>query len=151
MELIALGCDHGGFALMEAVIKHLEQRGIEYKNFGVYECKSVDYPDIALPVAEMVASGQAEKGILICGTGIGMSIAANKVTGIRASVCGEEFSTKFTRLHNDSNILCLGARVTGEGLALSLVDLYIDTPFEGDRHTARVEKITEIERKYSHE
>ena len=146
--MIALGCDHGGFSLMAEVIKHLEERGIEFKNFGTLDGCAIDYPDIALPVAKSVVSGEAEKAILICGTGIGMSIAANKVKGIRASVCGDEFSAKFTRLHNNANILCLGARVIGGGIALELVDIFLDTPFEGGRHLTRINKIADIERMF---
>lgn len=102
---------------MQEIIAHLEKRGVEYKNFGITECKSVDYPDIALPVAQSVAKGECEKGLLVCGTGIGMSMAANKVKGIRAACCSDHFSVKFTRLHNDANILCLGGRVIGPGVA----------------------------------
>lgn len=143
--MIAIGCDHGGFELAEKVMTHLKTQNIQYKNFGAFECKSVDYPDIALPVAQSVANGEAEFGILICGTGIGMSIAANKIKGIRAAVCTDHFSTRFTRLHNNTNVLCLGARVLGDLFALELVDLFLQTQFEGGRHEQRVEKITQIE------
>lgn len=144
--MIAIGCDHGGLELKNAILKHLEDRGIEYKDFGIYENRSVDYPDIAAPVCTFVADGSAEKGILVCGTGIGMSIAANKIKGIRAAVCTDHFSTKYTRLHNNTNVLCLGGRVIGPGLALELVDLFLDTPFEGGRHQTRIDKIADLER-----
>ncbi len=143
--MIALGSDHGGFQLKQEIMQYLDSKGLQYKDFGSFDCGAIDYPTIALPVAQAVASAQMEKGILVCGTGIGMSIAANKVKGIRASVCGDTFSTRFTRLHNDANILCLGARVTGGGLALDIVELFINTPFEGGRHAGRVALISEIE------
>ena len=144
--MIAIGCDHGGFELKNHVIKYLEDKGYEVKDYGTYSEDSVDYPDCAKPVCEAVMSGEAEKGILFCGTGIGMSIAANKVKGIRAAACSEHFSAKFTRLHNDSNILCLGGRVIGVGTAIELADLFVDTEFEGGRHANRVDKIMAIER-----
>lgn len=143
--MIAIGCDHGGFELKEAITAHLKERGIEYKDFGIYEVKSVDYPEIAALVAKSVQSGECEKGILVCGTGIGMSLAANKFKGIRAAACSETFSAKYTRLHNDSNILCLGGRVIGPGVGLEMVDLFIDTEFEGGRHTRRVDMIKALE------
>ena len=145
--IIAIGCDHGGFEHKEAIKEHLISRGFEVKDFGIESVGSVDYPDIALPVAKAVAKSECDKGILICGTGIGMSLAANKVKGIRAAVCSEHFSAKYTRLHNDSNILCLGGRVIGIGTAIELVDLFVDTVFEGGRHQKRIDKITEIENK----
>lgn len=142
---IAVGCDHGGLEHKNAIIAHLTERGFEVGNFGIDDTKSVDYPDIALPLAKAVASGEYALGILVCGTGIGMSLAANKVKGIRAAACSEHFSAKYTRLHNNSNILCLGGRVIGIGTALELVDLFVDTEFEGGRHQNRVDKITAIE------
>ena len=142
---IAIGCDHGGFEHKNAIEKHLTDRGFEVTDFGIYENKSVDYPEIALKVANSVSKGENELGILVCGTGIGMSLAANKVKGIRAAACSEHFSAKYTRLHNNSNILCLGGRVIGIGTALELVDLFVDTEFEGGRHQRRVDMITEIE------
>ena len=142
---IALGCDHGGVEHKNAILEHLKERGFEVKDFGIYEVKSVDYPDIAKPVAMSVANKEFDLGILVCGTGIGMSLAANKVKGIRAAVCSDHFSAKYTRLHNDSNVLCLGGRVIGIGTALELVDLFVDTQFEGGRHQLRVDKIMEIE------
>ena len=143
--MIAIGCDHGGFALKNEIIKHLNDHGYEVKDFGCYSEASVDYPDYAYPVAEAVANGSAEKGILICGTGIGMSIAANKVKGIRCALCCDTFSAHATREHNNSNILALGARVIGTGLALDIVDIWLSTDFTGGRHVARIDKITKIE------
>lgn len=142
---IALGNDHAGTGLKFIVKEHLEKQGYEVINLGTDDTASVDYPDYAKKVASAVKSGEAELGILICGTGVGMSIAANKFRGIRASLCGDCFSAEMTRRHNDSNILCLGARVTGSDLALRIVDIYLKTPFEGGRHSARVAKIKEIE------
>ena len=140
--MIALGCDHGGYGLMQDVIKHLEERGLEYKNYGCYSEESVDYPVYAKKVAHAVADGECERGILICGTGIGISITANKVPGIRAALCGDCFSAQATREHNDANILAMGARVTGLGLALKIVDTFLDTPFSNDeRHIRRIKMI----------
>ena len=142
--MIALGCDHGGYGLMQDVIKHLEERGLEYKNYGCYSEESVDYPVYAKKVAHAVAAGECERGILICGTGIGISITANKVPGIRAALCGDCFSAQATREHNDANILAMGARVTGPGLALKIVDTFLDTPFSNDeRHIRRIKMIEE--------
>ncbi len=142
---IALGCDHGGLEHKNTIAEHLKKRGFEVIDHGIYEQVSVDYPEIALKVANCIAQGEAELGILVCGTGIGMSLAANKVKGIRAAACSEHFSAKYTRLHNNSNILCLGGRVIGVGTALELVDLFVDTEFEGGRHQRRVDMITAIE------
>lgn len=137
--MIALGCDHGGYGLMQEVIRHLEDRGLEYKNYGCYSGESVDYPVYAKAAANAVASGECEKGILICGTGIGISIAANKVPGIRAALCHDCFSAEATRQHNDANMLAMGARVIGPGLALKIVDIFLDTPFSNDeRHIRRI-------------
>lgn len=143
--MIAIGCDHGGFELKKQIIKHLEEMGYEIKDFGCYSTESVDYPDYAYPVAEAVANGSAEKGILICGTGIGMSIAANKVKGIRCALCHDCFSAHATREHNDSNVLAMGARVIGTGLAIDIVDTWLKTEFSGGRHINRINKITDIE------
>lgn len=143
---IAIGCDHGGLEHKNAIVEHLKERGFEIIDFGIYEQKSVDYPEIAVKVANCIVSGEAERGFLVCGTGIGMSLAANKVKGIRAAACSEHFSAKYTRLHNDSNILCLGGRVIGVGTALELADLFVDTEFEGGRHQRRVDMITAIEK-----
>ena len=140
--MIAIGSDHGGFALKQAVMKHLEKRGLEYKDFGTYSEESCDYPEYGRMVAEAVASGECERGILICGTGIGISIAANKVPGIRAALCTDCFCAEATRQHNDANILAMGGRVVGEGLALKIVDTFLDTPFSNDeRHIRRISKI----------
>ncbi len=143
--MIALGCDHGGFALMQEIMKCLEERGLPYKNFGTFTEDSCDYPAIAEPVSRAVASGECEKGILICGTGIGMSIAANKIPGIRAALCAESFSAEMTRRHNDANILVLGARVIGLGVALYILDTFLKTPFDGGRHATRVDMLQKLE------
>ena len=140
--MIAIGCDHGGYVLKQELIKHLEERGLEYKDFGCMSEESCDYPDIAKPVANGVANGDYEKGILVCGTGLGISIAANKVKGIRAAVCTDCFCAEMTRLHNDANILCMGGRVVGAGLAIKIMDTFLDTEFSSDkRHIRRIEKI----------
>lgn len=142
---IAIGCDHGGLEHKNAIAEHLKERGFEVTDYGIYEQVSVDYPDIAAKVCASIVSGENERGILVCGTGIGMSIAANKVKGIRAAACSEHFSAKYTRLHNNSNVLCLGGRVIGVGTAIELADLFVDTDFEGERHQRRIDKITTIE------
>lgn len=140
--MIGLGCDHGGYELMMEVIAHLEQRGIEFHNYGTYSKESCDYPVFAKEVAHAVADGTCEKGILICGTGIGISITANKVPGIRAALCHDCFSAKATREHNNANILAMGGRVVGPGLALEIVDIFLDTPFSNDeRHVRRISQI----------
>lgn len=142
--MIALGCDHGGYPLMKEIIKYLDENGIAYKNFGTFSEESVDYPAYAKQVAHAVADGACEKGILVCGTGIGISIAANKVKGIRAALCGDVFSAKATREHNDANILAMGARVTGSGLALEILKAFLETPFSNDeRHIRRIRQIEE--------
>ncbi len=142
--MIAIGCDHAAVELKQAVKAYLDEQNISYIDLGT-DGEPCDYPDIAKAVAEKITSGECEKGILLCGTGIGMSIAANKIKGIRAAVCSEHFSTKYTRLHNDSNILCMGARVIGPGLAVELADIFLHTEFEGGRHQRRVDKITALE------
>lgn len=140
--MLALGCDHGGFELMQEVKAHLEKRGFEFKDFGCYSTDSVDYPEYAKKVAHAVADGECELGILICGTGIGISIAANKVKGIRAALCADCFSAQATKEHNNANILAMGARTTGPGLALKIVDTFLDTPFSNDeRHIRRIDMI----------
>ena len=140
--MIAIGCDHGGFALKQEIIKYLNEKKVEFKDFGTDSEASVNYAPIAAAVGHSVANGECEKGILICGTGIGMSMAANKVKGIRAACCSDHFSAKYTRLHNDANILCMGARVVGEGLALKIADTFLDTPFSNDeRHKRRISMI----------
>lgn len=143
--MIALGADHGGYLLKEEIKKHLDEKGIEYKDFGTYSTDSVDYAKIAFETCKSVTSGESEKAILCCGTGIGISMAANKVKGIRAACCSDWFSAKYTRLHNDANALCLGGRVVGAGLALEMVDIFLSTGFEGGRHQRRVDQITSIE------
>lgn len=143
--MIAIGCDHGGFALKNEVIKYLEANNIKYKDFGTHSEESVNYPPIAAAVGHSVADGECEKGILICGTGIGMSMAVNKVKGIRAACCSDHFSAKYTRLHNDANVICLGGRVIGAGVAIELVELFLNTEYEGGRHQARVDMIADIE------
>jgi len=148
--MIALGSDHAGFALKNVIAEHLKSRGFEVRDYGTFDCTSCDYPIFAEKVGNAVASGECEKGILVCGTGVGMSIAANKIKGVRAACCTDAFSAKYTRLHNDANILCLGARVLGEGLALMLCDLFIDTPYEGvngGNHARRVALIRSLEEK----
>lgn len=144
--MIALGADHGGFELKEAIKKHLEEKGIEVKDFGTHSADSVDYALIANEVGKSVAAGECERGILCCGTGIGISMAANKVKGIRAACCSDYFSAKYTRLHNDANILCMGGRVVGVGLGLELADVFLETEFEGGRHQRRIDQITAIEK-----
>ena len=142
--MIALGCDHGGYVLKKEVIKYLEERGIEYKDFGCYDEKSVDYPQYGKDVAHAVADGECEKGIIICGTGIGISIAANKVKGVRAALCTDCFMAEATRQHNDANVLAMGARVIGPGLALKIVDTFLNTEFSNDeRHIRRINQIEE--------
>ena len=140
--MIALASDHGGFDLKESIKKHLEERGIEYKDFGTYDKNSCDYPDFGLQAAKAVASGECEKGIVVCTTGIGISIVCNKVKGIRCALCSETTSVRLTREHNDANILCMGARVISEAKALEITDIVLDTPFSGDeRHSRRISKI----------
>ena len=140
--MIAIGSDHGGFALKQALMAHLDRRGLAYKDFGTYSEASCDYPVYAKAVANAVVSSECERGIIICGTGIGVSITANKIHGIRAALCGDCFSAEATRLHNDANVLCMGARVVGEGLALKIADTFLDTPFSNDeRHIRRISMI----------
>ncbi len=148
---IAIGCDHGAFRLKNEIIEFLksEKEHYEIKDFGTYSEDSCDYPDIALPVAEAVANKEFDFGILLCGTGIGIGISANKVPGIRAALCNDTFSAHATREHNNANILTMGQRVVGTGLALDIVRAFLTTKFEGGRHIKRIEKITEIEKKYS--
>lgn len=142
--MIALGSDHGGLALKRHVMEYLDARGLEYQDFGCYTAESCDYPDFGRAAAEAVASGACDRGIVICTTGIGISIAANKVPRIRCALCGDCFSAKATRLHNNANVLALGALVTGPGLALEIVDIFLDTPFsEEERHSRRVSQLEE--------
>lgn len=146
---IAIGCDHGGFRLKEEIINFLNAEGILYNDFGTYSTDSVDYPDIAEKVGTSIINGQCDRGILICGTGIGISIAANKMPGIRCALCHDTFSARATREHNDSNILAMGERVIGVGLALDIVKIWLDTGFAGGRHSKRVEKIINLEKNYT--
>lgn len=140
--MIALGCDHGGYGLKQEIIGYLKQQGIEYQDYGCFDESSCDYPVYAKKVAHAVAEGTCEQGILICGTGIGISIAANKVRGIRAALCHDVFSAEATRLHNDANILAMGARVIGPGLAIKIVDTFLNTPFSREeRHINRIRQI----------
>lgn len=142
--MIAVGCDHGGFELKQEILKHLRSRNIPYQDLGTYSADSCDYPVYAKAVARAVLSGECDRGILICGTGIGVSITANRFPGIRAALCGDCFSAEATRSHNDANVLALGARVTGPGLALKIVDTFLDTPFSNEeRHSRRISLIEE--------
>lgn len=141
--MIAIGCDHGGFELKQAVMKKLEEMGVEYKDFGSYSADSCDYPDIAKVVCAAITSKECEKGILICGTGIGMSMAANKIRGIRAAHVTDTFSARVTKEHNDANVICLGGRITGVSVALEMVEAYLTATFQGGRHQIRVDKIEE--------
>lgn len=145
---IAIGCDHGGINLKPFVEKVLKEREIEIVDMGCFDTSSVDYPDYALKVAEAVSQGIADKGIIMCGTGIGISIAANKVKGIRAAVCHDLFTAKMCAEHNDANILSMGGRIISGEMAADMVEVWLDTPFAGGRHTGRVDKITQIENKY---
>lgn len=146
---IVIGSDHGGFRLKSEIIKHIESKGFEFFDFGCYSTDSVDYPDVGQAVAEAVAKGEYDRGIIICGTGIGISIAANKVPGIRAALCGDCFSAKASREHNNANILAMGERVIGVELAKMITDIWLTTEFSGGRHSGRVDKLTAIECKYS--
>ena len=140
--MLALGCDHGGYPLMKEVIKYLDEAGIEYKNFGTYSEESCDYPVYAKLAANAVVSCECDKGILICGTGIGISITANKIKGIRCALCHDCFSAKATRLHNDANMLAMGARVVGPGLAIEIVKNFLATDFSNEeRHIRRIKQI----------
>jgi ribose 5-phosphate isomerase B len=146
---IAIGSDHAGISLKNEVLKHLETKGVEFKDFGTYSEASCDYPDFAEKVAESVVNKEFEFGILVCGTGIGISIAANKVPGIRAALCSDTFSAHACREHNDANILAMGARVVGAGVACDIVDSFLGAEFEGNRHQKRIDKISQIEKKYN--
>ena len=143
--MIALGSDHGGYELKQEIKRYLEEQKLEYKDFGSYDEEACDYPVYAKEVAHAVADGECEKGILICGTGIGISITANKVKGVRAALCSDCFSAEATRLHNDANILAMGGRVVGPGLAVKIVDTFLNTEFSGDeRHMRRIRQIEDI-------
>ena len=146
---IAIGCDHGAFRLKNEIIEFLNSENYEVKDFGTYSEESCDYPDIALPVAEAVVNKECDFGILVCGTGIGIGIAANKVPGVRAALCSDTFSAHATREHNNANILTMGQRVVGTGLALDIVKTFLNTEFEGERHQKRIDKISGKKKKYS--
>jgi ribose 5-phosphate isomerase B len=143
--MIAIGSDHGGYALKMEILAHLKERGLAFKDFGTYSDGSVDYPDYGKAVGKAVVSGECDRGIVICGTGIGISIAANKVRGVRCALCGDCYSAEMSRRHNDANVLALGGRVLGVGLALKITDVFLDGSFDGGRHSCRVGKIMEIE------
>ena len=145
MKKIIVACDHGGLELKNDIVKHLSENGVEAVDIGTYTSDSCNYPDYARALCSRIQSGEFELGILVCGTGIGMSIAANKHKGIRAACCSDTFSAKMTRMHNNANVLCLGGRVVGVGLGCDMVDLFINTEFEGGRHEARVQLLSDIE------
>lgn len=136
---IAIGSDHGGYEYKEQIVSHLKEKGYECVDVGTYSSDSCDYPVIARTVTTKIIAGEADRGILICGTGIGMSIVANKVKGIRAALCGDTFSARASRAHNNSNVLCLGERVIGINLAMDIVDIWLESKFEGGRHQRRVD------------
>ena len=144
--MLAIGSDHGGFELKEHIKKYLDDQGVKYKDYGIYNEDSADYPDCAAPVCRAVLDGEAERGILVCGTGIGISIAANKFKGIRAALCSDVYSATMARQHNDANIICLGGRVTGRDHAFMIIDAWRNAEFLGGRHSRRVEKIHAIEK-----
>lgn len=142
---LAIGSDHGGYELKKEIKDLLDDKGIEYKDFGTDSGESVDYPEFAQPVAQAVAEGEYEKGILICGTGIGMSIAANKIKGVRAALCHNVYSARMTRRHNNSNVLTMGGRVIGADLAREIVKVWVEEDFDGGRHKRRIDKISQLE------
>ncbi|MEG1153033.1 MAG: ribose 5-phosphate isomerase B [Ruthenibacterium sp.] len=146
IKTVALGADHGGYELKNAVKEHLQSRGIDVVDCGTNSAESVDYPDMAVPPCKLVLTEKADVALLFCGTGVGISIAANKIKGIRACCCSDVFSATYTRLHNDANALCMGGRVVGAGLACMIADAFIDNEFEGGRHALRVAKITALEK-----
>ena len=144
--MIAIACDHGAFALKEKLKTHLETKGLAYKDFGTYSLDSCDYPDFAAPAAKAVASGECDRGIVLCTTGIGVSITANKIDGIRCALLSDVMSARLTRQHNDTNMMAIGAGVVGEMLALEIIDTWLGTEFEGGRHQRRVDKIMALEK-----
>lgn len=144
--MLAIGCDHGGFELKGHIIKHLEEKGITYKDFGCYDENSIDYPDVAKVVCDSINNKECENGILICGTGIGISIAANKIKGIRAAHCHDIYSAEMTKRHNNANVICMGGRVIGRELAFGIVDAWLKAEFEGGRHQTRIDKIHALEK-----
>jgi ribose 5-phosphate isomerase B len=143
---VALGADHGGYELKEVILKHLEAQGLEVQDLGTYTADAVDYPKYGSAVGNAIVKGEADVGIVICGTGQGIAICANKIPGIRAAVCSETFSARMAREHNNANVLALGARVIGTGLALDIVDIFLKTEFSGGRHARRINLIADIER-----
>jgi ribose 5-phosphate isomerase B len=146
---IAIGCDHGGFVLKKEILEYLNKNGYEILDFGTNSEEAVDYSDFAVAVAKSVVAGEADFGIVMCGTGIGISVSANKVPGIRCALLSDCFSAKATRLHNDANMIAMGGRVIGPGLAVEIVDAFLHTPFSGEeRHVRRISKITDIEKRY---
>ena len=145
--MIAIASDHGGFDLKSCVVKYLSENKVEFEDLGTFNTDSVDYPDYAVKAAEGVAQGKYEKGIVICGTGIGISIAANKIHGIRAALCTDSYMARMSRQHNDANILALGGRVIGPELALDIVETWLNTEFLGGKHKRRIDKIADIEKK----
>lgn len=145
---VAIACDHGGLNLKKQILAYLKENGYETEDFGTNTTDSCDYPDFALPAAESVASGKCDRGIVVCSTGIGVSIVANKVPGVRCAHCHDSYCAEFTRRHNDANVLALGEKVVGVGYALAIVEKFLTTEFEGGRHLRRVDKITAIEKKY---
>lgn len=142
---VALAADHGGYELKEAIRQHLDEIGVAYKDFGSFSGEACDYPDMAEAACRAVVAGECDKALLFCGTGVGISMSANKIKGIRACCCSDAFSAEYTRRHNDANALCLGGRVVGAGLGIYLVDLFLNTPFEGGRHQRRIEKMMALE------
>lgn len=145
--MLALASDHGGFELKQAVKQYLDQKGIAYTDFGCHNGEACDYPDMAEAACRAVLDKTCEKALLFCGTGIGISMAANKIPGIRAAACSDSYSARMTRAHNDANALCLGGRVVGPGLAAELVEAFLTTEFEGGRHSRRVDKLTQLEKR----
>ncbi len=144
--MLAIGSDHGGYELKEHIKKYLDEKGVEYKDFGCYDESSVDYPDIAQKVCASINNGECENGILVCGTGIGISIAANKINGIRAAHCHDVYSAEMTKRHNNANVICMGGRVIGRELAFKIVDAWLGAEFEGGRHQTRIDKIHSLEK-----
>lgn len=142
---VALAADHGGYELKEAIRQYLDEIGVAYKDFGSFSGEACDYPDMAEAACRAVVAGECDKALLFCGTGVGISMSANKIKGIRACCCSDAFSAEYTRRHNDANALCLGGRVVGAGLGIYLVDLFLNTPFEGGRHQRRIEKMMALE------
>ena len=144
--MLAIGSDHGGYELKEHIKKYLDEKGVEYKDFGCYDESSIDYPDIAEVVCKSINDGESENGILVCGTGIGISIAANKIDGIRAAHCHDVYSAEMTKRHNNANVICMGGRVIGRELAFKIIDAWLGAEFEAGRHQTRIDKIHNLEK-----